>query len=247
MKNSLRAIVTGHTKGLGAALASDLLTRHIPVLGLARGHSDALSNRFPKLCSQTRLSLDDTAAITNWLATPELTNYLEGCTEIILINNAGIVHPVGALRDQDPLAVAKAISLNVAAPLMLAAAVVRAAPGKRHRILHISSGAARSAYPGWSVYCATKAALDHHARAVALDAHEGVRICSLAPGVIDTGMQAEIRATPDDRFPIRQRFVDMKLDGQLATPEDSAKLIIDYLLAESFGHKPVDDIRSVTS
>ena len=45
-----------------------------------------------------------------------------------MINNAGIVHPVGALRDQDPLAVAKAISLNVAAPLMLAAAVVRAAP-----------------------------------------------------------------------------------------------------------------------
>jgi len=247
MKNSVKAIVTGHTKGLGAALASALLCRQIPVLGLARGHSDTFSHEFPQLCRQTAISLDDPAAIANWLATSELADYLDGCTQLLLINNAGIVHPVGALLDQDPLAVAKAITLNVAAPLMLAAAVVHATPGKQRRILHISSGAARTAYPGWSVYCATKAALDHHARAVALDGHEGVRICSLAPGVIDTGMQAEIRATPDERFPIRQRFVDMKEGGQLATPEDSAKLIIDYLLADSFGHKPVDDIRSVTN
>lgn len=247
MGTAVKAIVTGHTKGLGAALVSTLLSRQISVLGIARGTSDALSSRFPQLCRQSKISLDDPEAIANWLATSELTDYLDGCMEVLLINNAGIVQPVGALHDQDPLQVARAISLNVAAPLMLAAAVVRATPGKQRRILHISSGAARTAYPGWSVYCATKAALDHHARAVAVDAQEGVRICSLAPGVIDTGMQAEIRATPDERFPIRQRFVDMKAGGQLAAPEDSAKLIIDYLLADSFGNKPVDDIRSATN
>jgi benzil reductase ((S)-benzoin forming) len=245
--SKIRAIVTGHTKGLGDALATALLDQGIPVLGIARGHSETLAGRFPHLCTQARVALDDLPAIAGWLATPALKEFIDGGTDILLINNAGIVQPVGALHDQDPLEVARAVSLNVAAPLMLSAAVVQASAGKQRRILHISSGAARNAYPGWSVYCATKAALDHHARAVALDAQEGVRICSLAPGVIDTGMQAEIRATPDARFPIRQRFVDMKAGGQLATPENSARLIVGYLLADAFGQEPVDDIRSATS
>ncbi|MFL6657005.1 MAG: SDR family NAD(P)-dependent oxidoreductase, partial [Massilia sp.] len=152
--------------------------------------------------------------------------------------------PVGALNDQDPLAVASAIGLNVAAPLMLAAAVARAMAARQCRILHISSGAGRNAYPGWSVYGATKAALDHHARGVAQDARPGVRICSLAPGVIDTPMQAEIRSTPEARFPIRQRFLDLHSQGQLASPAHSAQRVIDYLLADSFGSEPVADIRS---
>jgi benzil reductase ((S)-benzoin forming) len=243
----VKAIVTGHTKGLGAALALALLNRQIPVLGLARGTSEALRTGFPQLCVQAALHLDDTAALATWLATPALHGFLDDATDVLLINNAGTVQPVGALHDQDPLDVARAISLNVAAPLMLAAALVRATPGKQRRILHISSGAGSGAYPGWSVYCATKAALDHHARAVALDAQEGVRICSLAPGVIDTGMQAEIRATPDARFPLRQRFVDLQRSGQLAAPAACAQQVIDYLLADGFGRKPVDDLRNATN
>lgn len=247
MNTSVKAIVTGHTHGLGAATALALLNRGIPVLGIARGSSDQLSNRFPALCQQTKISLDDTDAIATWLATPALHDFLAGCTEVLLINNAGIVQPVGTLQDQDPLQIARAIALNVTAPLMLAAAVVQATPGKQRRILHISSGAGRSAYPGWSVYCATKAALDHHARAVALDGQAGVRICSLAPGVIDTAMQAEIRATPESQFPIRQRFLDMKQLGELASPADCAEQLVAYLLSDAFGRTPVDDVRNVIS
>ena len=247
MKTMIKAIVTGHTHGLGAALALDLLNRQIPVLGMARGKSDTMQSRFPSLFRQARLWLDDTEALVSWLDTPVLKAYLADCTDVLLINNAGSVHPVGYLTDQDPVAIASAISLNVAAPMMLAAAVVQATQGKQRRILHISSGAGSSVYPGWSVYCATKAALDHHARAVALDAQNGVLICSLAPGVIDTAMQAEIRATPDERFPIRQRFVDMQRNGELAAPADAAKSIVDYLLSDAFGQKPVDDIRSAAS
>src|SRR5690606_33499832 len=110
------------------------------------------------------------------------------------------------------------------------AATVRASPGAQRRILHVSSGAGRSAYPGWSVYCATKAALDRHAEAVALDVDPLVRACSLAPGVIDTGMQAEIRATPPARFPMKERFVQMKLEGALTSPEACAAALVDYLL-----------------
>jgi NAD(P)-dependent dehydrogenase (short-subunit alcohol dehydrogenase family) len=155
-----------------------------------------------------------------------------------------VVSPVGALAEQDPVAVLLSATLNVASPLALSAAFVQAAPQAERRILHISSGAGRSAYPGWSVYCATKAALDQHARAIALDADPRVKACSLAPGVIDTDMQAEIRATPDTCFPLRQRFVDMKDSGVLVAPGECAVKLVDYLLAKRFGNEPIDDLRN---
>jgi hypothetical protein len=239
----MKAIVTGHTKGLGAAIARTLLERGIPVLGLARGVALDLTARFPGLLTQVEVDLADSTALRTWLGSYNLNAWFAGTDLALLVNNAGVVKPVGSLRDQDPAVVVRSVTLNVAAPLALAAAVVRATGGAQRRILHISSGAARNAYPGWSVYCATKAALDQHARAVALDGDESVRICSLAPGVIDTGMQAEIRATPDTHFPMRQRFVDLKAEGALATPEATGGAIVEYLLAPDFGRKPVDDLR----
>jgi NAD(P)-dependent dehydrogenase (short-subunit alcohol dehydrogenase family) len=198
-----KAIVTGHTHGLGAALAAQLETTGIPVLGLARGKSDALT----PACVQVPLDLGSTEQLKAWLESPQLQVFLQDADGALLINNAGVVQAVGALFDQDPAQLAASIALNVAAPLMLSAAVAGIMKDRETRILHISSGAGRNAYPGWSAYCASKAALDHHARAVAVDGARGIRICSLAPGVIDTAMQAQIRATPVERFPIRQRFV----------------------------------------
>lgn len=235
----IKAVVTGHSRGLGAAVAAELGARGIPVLGLARGHAQTGEG-----IEQATVDLGDSAALAAWLGGPALRAFLAGCDTALLVNNAGVVTPVGPLAAQDPLAVLRAVTLNVGAPLALAAAFVQAAPQAERRILHISSGAGRSAYPGWSVYCATKAALDHHARAVALDAEPRVRCVSLAPGVIDTDMQAEIRATPDERFPLRQRFVDMKDGGVLETPAQCAAKLVDCLLSKRFGHEPVDDLRN---
>lgn len=239
----MKAIVTGHTKGLGEAIASDLLMRDIPVLGLARTFSHEMQARCPGLLSQIEIDLADAAALGNWLAGSALRHFLAGANAILLINNAGVVQPVGTLLDQDPLEIARAVTLNVAAPMMLSAAVAALSAGAERRILHISSGAGRNAYPGWSVYCATKAALDQHARAVALDAVPEVRICSLAPGVIDTDMQAEIRATPPERFPLRERFVELQRAGELSPPQHTARALVEYMLATSFGREPVDDLR----
>jgi NAD(P)-dependent dehydrogenase (short-subunit alcohol dehydrogenase family) len=247
MEKQMKAIVTGHTKGLGAAIAAGLLERGIAVLGLARGRAQDLEARFPALLAQVEIDLSDSAALASWLASAGLRDYLDGCGSALLVNNAGVVSPVGPLLDQGPAVVIRAVSLNVAAPLALAAAVVRAGGDAQKRILHISSGAGRNAYPGWSVYCATKAALDMHAQAIALDGDKTVRVCSLAPGVIDTGMQAEIRATPEQRFPMRERFVQMKAEGELTSPDACARGVIEYLLSASFGQDPVSDLRELRS
>jgi benzil reductase ((S)-benzoin forming) len=233
----IKAIVTGHTRGLGAAIAAELVKRGVSVLGLARSRVDVSG------IEQAELDMADPAALQAWLADGALRDFLGDATQALLVNNAGVVTPVGPLAVQDPAAVLRAVSLNVAAPLALSAAFVQAAPQAERRILHISSGAGRSAYPGWSVYCATKAALDLHAQAIHLDGDPQVRVCSLAPGVIDTDMQATIRATPDADFPMRQRFVELKETGTLVAPQDCARSLVDYLLANRFGSEPVDDLR----
>jgi benzil reductase ((S)-benzoin forming) len=238
-ENRMKAIVTGHTKGLGAAIAAELIERGIPVLGLARGRAAGAAS---DLLAEVEVDLSDSVALAAFLAGDTLKAWLRDEGATLLVNNAGVVAPVGPLAEQDPAAALRAVTLNVAAPLALAAAVVGASQGER-RILHISSGAGRNAYPGWSVYCATKAALDRHAEAVLLDGDATVRCCSMAPGVIDTGMQAEIRATPESNFPMKERFVQLKQEGGLAAPEDCARKLVDYLLAEGFGGKPVDDLR----
>jgi benzil reductase ((S)-benzoin forming) len=243
---TIKAIITGHTRGLGASLAEQLLARGIAVLGVARKLNEALARQHPDTFSEAELDLANTASLTSWLAGNALARFVAGADSVLLINNAGMLQPVGPLESQDLDAITRAVSLNVTAPLMLAAAVAAASThASERRILHVSSGAGRNPTPGWSLYCATKAALDHHARAVALDQNRGLRICSLAPGVVDTDMQAEIRGSALERFPQRARFEDLKRDGKLATPEAAAKKMIDYALSDAFGQAPVADVREL--
>ncbi|WP_028232324.1 SDR family oxidoreductase [Paraburkholderia mimosarum] len=247
-RSAVRAIVTGHTRGLGAALAKALLQRDIDVLGLGRGTHGELASQYATRFAQAVVDLADPAALDRWLAGETLKAFAHGAQCVLLFNNAGTVDPIAPLGAQDALAIARAVALNVAAPLMLAnalAAMPHSSASASRRVVHISSGAARNAYAGWSVYCATKAALDHHARAVALDAPPGVRVCSLAPGVVDTGMQQTIRATSVDQFPMRERFEQLKQNGLLSTPEAAAQQLIDYALSEAFGSVPTADVRDL--
>src|SRR3712207_1816776 len=147
--DSAAAVVTGHSRGLGAAVAADLLARGTRVLGVARRGNADLAQRYGPGLSEVRLDLADTAAFASWLETDALELFLARASTALLVNNAGVVQPTGPLETQDVAAVSRAVALNVGAPLMLAAAFVPASrnAGER-RILHISSGAGRNAYAG---------------------------------------------------------------------------------------------------
>lgn len=253
------AIVTGHTHGLGAALAQALLDRGWAVLGLSRSLRDdwpaparpaetgqvaAAASAPDAMRAQVRLDLSDAPSLIAWLGSGALRDFCHGSRQSLLLNNAGQLAPIGPPGAQPPADIARAVALNVTAPLLLSQGFVQAtADVPDRRIVHVSSGAGRSAYPGWSIYCATKAALDHHARATALDRIPGLRIASVAPGVIDTAMQAQIRATPTERFPLRERFEQMKRQGQLTSPRDAAERLVAHALSEDFGAEAVVDVR----
>ena len=119
----IRAIVTGHTRGLGAALAEQLLARDVAVLGLSRSRHATLKARFPALLEEIELELADPTRVAQWIATDALRSFVSGAQTVVLFNNAGMVQPIGPIEGQDAAAIASAVSLNVATPLMLASAL----------------------------------------------------------------------------------------------------------------------------
>lgn len=241
--NEATAIVTGHSRGLGAAIAEHLLSRGTRVLGLSRHGNQSLATRFPGKLEQQALDVADAAALQRWLDSGALRTFTAAGTPL-LVNNAGVLQPIGPLDTQRPELVLRAAAVNVGAVLALSAAFVQATAGaSERRILHISSGAGRKPYAGWSIYCATKAAIDQHARCVALDRTPNLLISSVAPGVVDTEMQAEIRASSDERFPDRPRFVAMHRDKALPSPEQTGGRLVEYLLSDIFGREAVFDLR----
>jgi len=244
---STLAIVTGASRGLGAALSGVLLSDGARVIGMARGPMALSAHANFTACT---IDMANVVEAVGALEVSLVKSNSQSLTVVTLINNAGVVEPMALADNLPPAAVASAVSINLAAPIALTSTFLRLTAQWRcqRRVLNISSGAASTAYQGWSVYGATKAGLDHFSRCVALEqqhADNPARIVSLAPGVIDTEMQAQVRATTETNFPNRQRFIALKSEGQLQTPEAAARRILSYLEHPDFGNAAVVDIRQL--
>jgi NAD(P)-dependent dehydrogenase (short-subunit alcohol dehydrogenase family) len=244
-------ILTGASRGLGLALAGQLLAPDTLLLCLSRQRSDTLAARAAAAgarLEQWQADLADGAVAANrlqaWLAGLDAGPI----TAATLINNAAAitrVGPVDACRDAE---LTSALRVGLEAPLLLSAAFLRATRDWHadKRVLNISSGLGRRAMAGSAPYCAVKAGLDNLSRAMALDEAQrehGARIVSLAPGVIDTDMQVQLRSADPDGFPDRSLFVQLKESGQLSTPADAAARVLAYLRRADFGSQPLADVR----
>jgi benzil reductase ((S)-benzoin forming) len=116
------------------------------------------------------------------------------------------------------------------------------------RVINISSGAGRRPYFGWGAYCAAKAGLDMVSRVAALESQStgsGVQVVSLAPGVLDTPMQAVLRATRAEDFVDVERFRQMKAAGDLRDPADVAADILRLEKSGKLFGEPVADLRTL--
>ncbi|MFO1329305.1 MAG: SDR family NAD(P)-dependent oxidoreductase [Rubrivivax sp.] len=244
MKPTL-SIVTGGSRGLGRAVVEQLLARGGQVISIARRPPQGLES--PQLQHWTA-DLADARAVSASLQAHLSARGAQTWGALTLINNAGVVSDPAPLADGEPADLANAIRVGLEAPLLLTAAFLHATRGwpVPRKVLLVSSGLGRRAMAGSASYCAAKAGLDHLARAVALEeaAHgDGARIVSLAPGVIDTDMQLQLRSADAARFPERERFAGLHAGGQLDSPDAAAAKLLRYLDRADFGTNPVADVR----
>ncbi len=244
MKNTPLTLITGASRGLGLALLEQRLHEGHRVLAIAR--------RAPEL---------QHAALTAWtadLADPapvaaRLEAWLQQTdpatlSSVSLINNAGVVSALAPLGGVALTDLSNALRVGLEAPMLLASAFLRATAAWTlpRKLLFISSGLGRRAMAGSASYCAAKAGMDHLARAVALEQEalpHGARVVSLAPGVIDTDMQVQLRNADPAAFPERERFVGLKTGGQLDSPSTAAAKVLAVLDRADFGSNVVTDVR----
>lgn len=190
------ALVTGAKGGLGAAIAVALaeLGATLIVTGRKSGDCDATVARVVAVggkASDLALDVSDLAAIP---ARVHAALALHGAVDI-LINNAATIGPQAHLGDMDALEFDAAMRVNVSGPTALVAALWPSMRGRGGRIVNIVSGASNRAISGWAAYCASKAALMMLTKSIELEgAADGIRGFGLAPGLVDTDMQASIRA-----------------------------------------------------
>jgi NAD(P)-dependent dehydrogenase (short-subunit alcohol dehydrogenase family) len=244
-------ILTGASRGMGLAMAEQLLKSHHQLLCLSRQINPELAVKAAAQgCSLTQWQADlaepqpVAGALFSWIC--GLDTHTLG--SVTLINNAGMIPALVPVRAADPFDTARALRVGLEAPMLLTAAFLKATQSLNlpRRVLNISSGLGRRPMASQAAYCAAKAGLDHFTRCLALDEASqphGAKVCSLAPGVIDTDMQSQLRhANPAD-FPDRSGFETLKQSGQLSSTHDAAQRILAWLERADYGQQPVADVR----
>lgn len=244
-------ILTGASRGMGLALAEQLCTAEAVLLCIARQPAEsleALARARGAQLAQWSADLADAAPVAqrlrDWLAAQPAAE-LASAT---LVNNAGVVGRMGPLDPLDAPALVRCLRVDLEAPMLLTAAFLETTRSwnAARKILNISSGLGRRAMAGGAMYCAAKAGMDHYTRCVALDEAaqaNPARIVSLAPGIIDTDMQAELRGSDAARFPERAGFVRAQQSGSLSSPAAAAQRVLAYLARADYGAQPVADVR----
>lgn len=232
-------------------MAEQLLAPEHTLLCLSRQTNPSLASRAAALGGRLEQWTQDLAHSQE--AATRLGDWLRqqapaSLASATLINNAGVIPRIAPLSQSDPADLARALRVGLEAPLLLCAAFLRETENWKlpRRVLNVSSGLGRRAMASQAAYCAAKAGMDHFTRCLALDEAlkpRGARVCSLAPGVIDTDMQVQLRHADAADFPDQKSFVSLQLSGQLTSPAAAAERVLAYLARPDFGDNPIADVR----
>ena len=244
-------ILTGGSRGMGLAMARQLLLAGHHLIAIARTRNselDALATQHSAVLQQWQQDLAQPHA-----AAQQLQDWLQGqpanaYDQVVLINNAGVIPPIAPLSASDWNAVSQALRVGLEAPMLLTSSFLKATETwtMPRKVLNISSGLGRRAIASQATYYAAKAGMDNFSLSVALDEAlkpYGASICSLAPGVIDTDMQTQLRSAPTEAFPDVERFAQLKATGALTSAEEAGARVLAWLERPDFGQNVLADVR----
>lgn len=236
-------IVTGGSRGLGLSLVERLSSMNYQVICVSRSMGNPLDDL---VTSNEKIDF-----IPFDLANVEQIDVLiagifakinkHEAESIHLINNAGILSPMKPLGRCDSEEIIKNININLVAPMLLTAGFIRETKGIdcERRVINVSSGAGKNPVFGWNCYGAAKAGMNMMSQITSMEqletsANNPVKVVSFAPGIIDTDMQSQIRASNRKDFSQVERFVEYKEEGKLLSPEVVADVVVQLLTAASF-------------
>ena len=227
MNNIPAVIVTGASRGLGAAVACWLGKSGVAVTLVARSKSnlnetgDAVRHLGgePLVCKADVSQYDACRRAVD--ETLDRFGRIDG-----LVNNAAIVQPISPISRTDPADWRYNLEVNLFGPFNLIKAAADALREQKGRVVNVSSGAANLALESLSAYCTSKAALNHFTRVLAVEEPELTAV-AVRPGVVDTDMQTFIRqegpqAMPPDNAAYYQQLKDR---GELAPSTIPARSI----------------------
>ncbi|NVK63389.1 MAG: SDR family NAD(P)-dependent oxidoreductase [Flavobacteriales bacterium] len=229
--------ITGVSRGLGKAIAELYLSKGEKVTGIGRS-SDLEHENF----SFISCDLSDLDAVRQ-------LQFEAFSGEVTLINNAGVIGEIKRLSDMEIVDVDHVMTVNVSAPVLLTQQIYQHVGNKDlFSLVNISSGAANRAIPSWASYCASKSALNMHTETFFLEEQEKgnhPKVYCVAPGVIDTGMQSEIRSANPENFSSSENFHNLKEEDKLFSPKEAAERL--FLLTESeYDAELFYDLRDIT-
>lgn len=220
------AFVSGASRGIGAGLAQRFAEAGLRLVLCSRSR--------PILPESDRVlarSLDVRDAFAMEALARDAEARFGGID--LWINNAGVLEPIQPARDVSVDAFREHLDINVTGVFIGSRTYIRQlrGAGRSGVLINLSSGAAWKPYSGWAAYCAGKAAVERLTEVIAQEEMEiGLRAYSVAPGVVDTDMQAAIRASSAEDFPDLERFERRKREGDFNRPG----FVADEMLAIAF-------------
>lgn len=215
-------IVTGVSRGLGKAIVELYLSKGQKVLGIGRSHSFSNDN-----FSFLKCDLSNLKEVEN-LSLPDFE-----VSDVTLINNAGIIGNIQRISSGYQSGFSDVMNVNLIAPSILLKKVYAKIEDKNQfKLVNISSGAANRSIPAWSEYCASKAALNRYTESFLIEENElgrNPKVYCVAPGVIDTDMQGEIRSSDSKEFSSIDDFIAMKENNVLFSTQEAASRLFTLL------------------
>ncbi len=227
MNNTPVVIVTGASRGLGAAVARWLATSGAGVTLVARSEAKltAVANDLARMDAKPLVCAMDVA---DYDACRRAVGHTMDCFGRIdaLVNNAGIIQPVATIADTDPESWRRNLEVNLLGPFNMTRAALSHLREYQGRIVNVSSGAATLVLEHLSAYCAAKAALNHFTRVLAAE-ETTLTAVTVRPGVVNTDMQSYLRGEGGAAMPAEQAdyYRQLKENHQLEPPEIPARSI----------------------
>lgn len=225
-------LVTGASSGIGRFLSLELVNSGFSVIALSRA-----SQHLSSLGEELKLVDSNSMVIGCDLSSP--SDIAKSCNHILenyqelsgIVHNAGVIDPIKPMSDSEFEDWNYLIQVNLLGVQDVTQRLYQLIDGKKHtRVTTISSGASKYPIGSWSAYCVSKAGLDMWTRCLAEEGKDqNISAISVAPGIVDTNMQVNIRSANPNDFPLHPHFVDYHESGQLVNPNEVASQLLDLV------------------